>query len=73
MRKRFFAPVAVTTVVIVSLLWMWYNSGQHKLQRCVKAQSDHFYSTSEGQDMHRRGTDPPAELFVLECNELGIK
>ncbi len=73
MRKRFFAPVAVTTVVIVSLLWMWYNSGQHKLERCVKAQSDHFYSTNEGQELHRRGTDPPHELFVLECNQLGIK
>jgi hypothetical protein len=73
MRKRFFAPVAVVTVVIVSLLWMWYNSGQHKLQRCVKAQSDHFYSTSEGKELHSHGTDPPTELFVLECNQLGIK
>jgi hypothetical protein len=67
-----FLPVAVTGVVIVALLWYWYNSGQNKLQRCVKAQQDHFYSTSEGQELHHRGTDPPAELFVLECNQLGI-
>ena len=73
MRNRIFAPVAVITVVVVSLLWMWYNSGQHKLDRCVKAQSDHFNSTSEGQDLHRQGTDPPRELFVWECNQLGIK
>ena len=65
-------PVAVTTVVILSLWLMWYNSGPQKLQRCVKAQSDHFYSTSEGQELHRHGTDPPATLFVLECNQLGI-
>jgi hypothetical protein len=73
MRKLFFVPVAVTIVVIVSLWWMWYNSGEHKLQRCVKAQSEHFYSTSEGQDLHRQGMDAPNELFVLECNQLGIK
>ncbi len=72
MRRRAFLPIAVTTVVIVSLIYLWYNSGQHKLQRCVKAQQDHFYSTPEGQEMHQRGTDPPADLFVLECNQLGI-
>ena len=68
-----FAPVAVTAVVVVALLWSWYNSGHNKLERCVKAQSDHFYSTPEGQDMHSHGTDPPRELFVWECNQLGIK
>jgi hypothetical protein len=73
MRKRFFAPVAVITVVVVSLLWMWYNSGQHKLERCVKDQSDHFNSTSAGQELRSHGTEPPRELFVLECNQLGIK
>jgi hypothetical protein len=51
---------------------LWYNSGQHKLQRCVKAQSDRFYSSSEGQELHRHGTDPPADLFVFECNQMGI-
>lgn len=64
--------MVATTVLVVALLWYWYNSGQNKLQRCVKVQSDHFYSTSEGQELHRRGTDPPTELFVLECNQLGI-
>jgi hypothetical protein len=73
MRRRAFLPVVVTSVVIVSLVWMWYNSGQHKLQRCVKAQSDHFYSTSEGQELHRHGTDPPQDLFILECHQLGIQ
>jgi hypothetical protein len=72
MRRRVFVPIAVTTVVILSLLYLWYNSGQHKLQRCVKAQQDHFYSTSEGQELHRHGTDPPVVLFVLECHQLGI-
>jgi len=72
MRRRVFLPVVVTSVVIVSLLYLWYNSGQHKLQRCVKAQRDHFYSTSEGQELHRHGTDPPEDLFILECNQLGI-
>ncbi len=72
MRRRVFLPVVATTVLVMALLWLWYNSGQHKLQRCVKAQSDHFYATSEGQDLHRHGTDPPTELFVLECNQLGI-
>lgn len=65
-------PVVVTTVAIVVMWMLWYNSGQQKLQRCVKAQSDHFYSTSVGQEMHRHGTDPPAKLFVLECNQMGI-
>ncbi|WP_343709604.1 hypothetical protein [Mycobacterium sp.] len=72
MRRRVFLPVVVTSVVIVSLLYLWYNSGQHKLQRCVKVQHDHFYSTSEGQELHRHGTDPPVDLFILECNQLGI-
>jgi len=72
MRRRVFLPVVATTVLVVALLWLWYNSGQNKLQRCVKAQSDHFYSTSEGQELHSHGTDPPTELFVLECNQLGI-
>ena len=72
MRRRMFLPVVVTTVVILALVYMWYNSGQHKLDRCVKAQRDHFNSSSEGQELHRQGTDPPAELFVLECNQLGF-
>jgi len=72
MRRRVFLPIVVTSVVIVSLLYLWYNSGQHKLQRCVKAQQDHFYSTSEGQELHWHGTDPPVDLFVLECHQLGI-
>ncbi|WP_156751610.1 hypothetical protein [Mycobacterium sp. 1245111.1] len=73
MRRRIFLPVVATTVLVLGLLWYWYNSGQNKLQRCVKVQQDHFYSTSEGQELHRHGTDPPTELFVLECNQLGIK
>ena len=73
MRRRTFLPVVATTVLVLGLLWYWYNSGQHKLERCVKAQQDHFYSTSEGQEMHRHGTDPPDQLFVLECNQLGIR
>ncbi|WP_292991616.1 hypothetical protein [Mycobacterium sp.] len=72
-RRAAFLPVAVTVVVVVSVVWAWYNSGHKKLERCVKAQSDHFYSTTEGQELHRHGTDPPTELFVLECNQLGIK
>jgi hypothetical protein len=72
MRRRVFRPIVAITVLVVGLLWMWYNSGQHKLQRCVKAQQDHFYSTSEGQELHRHGTDPPVDLFILECNQLGI-
>jgi len=73
MRRRVFRPIVAITVLVVGLLWMWYNSGQHKLQRCVKAQQDHFYSTSEGQELHRHGTDPPVDLFILECNQLGIR
>jgi hypothetical protein len=73
MRRRIFLPVVVTTVVILALLWSWYNNDQHKLDRCVKAQSDHFYSTTEGQELHRQGTDPPVDLFILECHQLGIK
>jgi hypothetical protein len=73
MKRRVFLPIAVTAVVVVTLIYLWYNSGQHKLQRCVKAQQDHFYSTSEGQELHRHGTDPPVDLFVLECHQLGIR
>jgi hypothetical protein len=72
MRRTVFLPIVVTAVVVLSLVYMWYNNGQHKLQRCIKAQSDHFYSTPEGQDLHRHGTDPPVELFVIECNQLGF-
>ena len=50
MRRRIFLPVVATTVLVLGLLWYWYNSGQHKLERCVKAQQDHFYSTTEGQE-----------------------
>jgi hypothetical protein len=71
-RRVLFLPVAIVIVVILSGLWMWYNNGQHKLERCVKAQSDHFYATPEGKELHSHGTDPPKELFVLECNQLGF-
>jgi hypothetical protein len=71
-RRVFFLPIAVVAVVLLSLFYMYYNNGQHKLERCIKAQKDHFYSTSEGQDLHRQGTDPPEGLFVLECNQMGI-
>jgi hypothetical protein len=67
-----YLPVAVITVVIVSV-WLWYNSGSQKLERCVKAQSDHFYSTSVGQEVHSHGSDPPRDLFVMECNQMGIQ
>jgi hypothetical protein len=73
MRRRvFFLPIVVVAVVLVSLFYMWHNNGQHKLERCVKAQKDHFYSTPEGKDLHSHGTDPPEGLFVLECNQLGF-
>jgi hypothetical protein len=67
-----FLPVAIVTVVILSF-WLWYNSGQQKLERCVKAQSDQFYSTSVGKEVHSHGSDPPRDLFVMECNQMGIK
>ncbi len=72
MRRRIFLPIAVTSVLVLSLVYMWYNNGEHKLQRCVKAQQDHFYSTPEGKELHSHGTDPPTELFIIECNQLGI-
>jgi hypothetical protein len=72
MRRTVFLPIVVTAVVVLSLAWMYFNNGQHKLQRCVKAQSDHFYATPEGKELHSHGTDPPNELFVLECNQLGF-
>jgi hypothetical protein len=72
MRRRVFLPIAVTSVIVLGVVWMWYNNGQHKLERCVKAQSDHFYSTPEGKDLHSHGTDPPVDLFILECNQLGF-
>jgi hypothetical protein len=71
--RRTLLPLLVAPLVIVGAYLLWYNSSQQKLDRCVKAQSDHFISTSEGQDLHRRGLDPPESLFVLECNQLGIK
>jgi hypothetical protein len=52
--------------------FLWQNSSQQKLQRCVKAQTDHFLSTSEGQELHKRGSDPPEQLFVLECKQMGV-
>ncbi|WIM87911.1 hypothetical protein PT015_24350 [Candidatus Mycobacterium wuenschmannii] len=75
MRRRGFAPVAVIAVVVVALLWSLYQHyfGQSKLERCVEAQAKHFYATPEGKELHSHGTDPPRELFVLECNQLGIK
>jgi hypothetical protein len=73
MTKRAFVPI-VTIPLIMLMCWLlWYNSSQQKLQRCVKAQSDHFYSTSEGRELHQRGSDPPAALFVIECNQLGYR
>lgn len=73
MRRRVvFLPIVVTAVILLSLFYMWHNNGQHKLQRCIQAQKDHFYSTSEGQELHRQGTDPPEGLFVLECNQMGF-
>jgi hypothetical protein len=66
-------PLLVAPLIIVGAYLLWYNSSQQKLQRCVQAQSDHFNSTSEGQELRRRGSDPPESLFVLECNQLGRK
>jgi hypothetical protein len=71
--RRTLLPLLVAPLIIVGAYLWWYNSSEQKLQRCVKAQSDHFISTSEGQELHRRGSDPPERLFVLECNQLGIK
>jgi hypothetical protein len=73
MNRRTLVSLLVAPLIIVGAYLLWYNSSQQKLQRCVKAQSDHFISTSEGQELHRRGSDPPESLFILECNQLGIK
>jgi hypothetical protein len=40
---------------------------------CVKSESDYYFSTSAGQRLHRHGSGPPASLFVIECNQLGIR
>ena len=53
--KRVVAPACIITLLIVACWLLWYNSPQQKLQRCAQAQSDYFYSTSAGQELHRRG------------------
>jgi hypothetical protein len=73
MTKRSLILLCVVPLIILACWLFWYNSSQQKLQRCIKAESDHFYSTSEGQELHRRGSDPPASLFVLECKQIGVK
>jgi ABC-type nickel/cobalt efflux system permease component RcnA len=73
MAKRVFTPVCVLIVIAVGCWLLWYNSSQQRLQRCVKAASDHYYATPEGQELHRRGSDPPVSLFTLECSQLGAK
>lgn len=73
MSKRAFVPIVMIPLIMLIGWFVWYNSDQQRLQRCVDAQSDHFYSTSEGQDLHRRGSDPPATLFVIECNQMGVR
>lgn len=66
MRRRVFLPIVATTVLVVGLLWMWYNSGQHKLERCVKAQQDHFYSTR--RDRNCTGTERIRRLTCSSSN-----
>ena len=73
MTKRALVPIVMIPLVVLIGWLVWNNSNQQKLQRCVDAQSDHFYSTSEGQELHRRGSDPPVTLFLLECNQMGVR
>jgi hypothetical protein len=71
--KRVVAPFCIVTLLTVACWLLWYNSSQQKLQRCAKAQSDYFYSTSSGQELHRHGSDPPPTLFVIECHQMGVR
>lgn len=73
MTKRNLVRVFVVALIVLASWWFWYNSPQQKLQRCIKAESNAFYASSEGQELHRKGLDPPTGLFVIECNQMGIK
>jgi hypothetical protein len=73
MSKRNLVRILMVALIVLSCWWFWYNSPQQKLQRCIKAESNAFYATSEGQELHRRGSDPPVGLFIVECNQMGIK
>jgi hypothetical protein len=73
MTKRNLVRLLVVALIVLSSWWFWYNSAEQKLQRCIKAESDAFYASSEGQELHRKGTDPPVGLFAFECNQMGIK
>jgi hypothetical protein len=73
MTKRNLMRVLVVALIVVASWWFWYNSAEQKLQRCIKAESNAYYASSEGQELHRKGTDPPVGLFILECNQMGIK
>jgi hypothetical protein len=73
MTKRNLVRVFVVALIVLASWWFWYNSPQQKLQRCIKAESNAFYASSEGQELHRKGLDPPDGLFVIECNQMGIK
>jgi hypothetical protein len=71
--KRLLVPIIMVLPMLLMCWFIWHNSSQQKLRRCVKAQSDHFYSTSEGKELHQHGSDPPVTLFVIECNQMGVR
>jgi len=71
--KRNTVRILMVLLIVVACWYWWYNSPQQKLNRCIKAESNAFYATSEGQDLHRKGSDPPRELFIIECNQMGFK
>jgi hypothetical protein len=72
-RNRVVATVCIATLLTIACWLLWYDAPQQKLQRCAKAQSDHFYSTNPDQELHRRGSDPPPELFVTQRHQLGVR
>jgi hypothetical protein len=73
MTKRNLVRVFVVALIVLASWWFWYNSPEQKLQRCIKAESNAFYASNEGQELHRKGLDAPDGLFVIECNQMGIK
>jgi hypothetical protein len=73
MSKRNVVRLLVVVLIVLSCWWFWYNSSQQKLQRCIKAERDAFYASNEGKELHRQGSDPPDGLFIIECNQMGIK
>jgi hypothetical protein len=73
MTRRNLVRILVVALIVLSGWWFWYNSPQQKLQRCIKAESNAFYASDEGKELHRQGSDPPVGLFIIECNQMGIK